>query len=201
MTQILHIDASARYQDSQSRMLSKKLTEHLIQTEPSGARRSYRDISQGLPFIDEDMIAAYYTPKDQLSEAQRAKIELSDRLVDELEQADVLVIGTPMYNFSVPAAFKAWIDLVARVGRTFRYSENGPIGLLENKRAFVVVTTGGTALGSSIDHLSNYVRHVLGFLGIEDVTVIAADELNKHLETGPDQANEQIDNRAAVAAR
>jgi len=89
--------------------------------------------------------------------------------------ADVLVIGVPIYNFGIPAALKAWVDMVARARLTFRYTEQGPEGLLRVKRAYLVVASGGTAAGSAVDFATGYLRHVLGFLGIDDVEIIAAD--------------------------
>ena len=88
-----------------------------------------------------------------------------------------LVIGLPIYNFSVPAAMKAWIDQIARVGVTFNYSENGPVGLMKKKRAIILLASGGTKVGSDIDFASEYMKHILGFIGITDVTIIAADAL------------------------
>lgn len=172
--QILHLDASARRDASHSRILSRALVEQLRQRHE--AEVTYRDVSSGLPYIDELLIGAYYTQPEQRSETQKEAISLSDTLVDELEKADVIVAGVPMYNFSVPASFKAWIDLVARVGRTFRYTETGPVGLLQNKTMYVLVATGGTPLGSEMDYVSNYLRQVLKFIGITDVHFIAADQ-------------------------
>ena len=105
---------------------------------------------------------------------------------------DVVVIGAPMYNFSIPAALKAWIDLVARAGLTFRYTENGPVGMLENKKAYVMLATGGTSIGSEIDYASGYLRHVLGFLGIHDVELISAERMNFNDAESKQQAYQQI---------
>ena len=93
-------------------------------------------------------------------------------MISELKTADTLVIGLPVYNFNVPAAFKAWIDQVARAKVTFRYGDNGPEGLLENKKAYVILSSGGTQLGSDIDFVSDYIHHILGFIGIKDETII-----------------------------
>ena len=101
------------------------------------------------------------------------------------------MIGVPVYNFGIPASLKAWVDLVARARETFRYSENGPVGLLEGKKAYILLASGGTPVGSDVDFASNYLKFILGFLGITDVTVIAADQLmvdtSKH-ETAVSQA-------------
>ncbi len=169
---ILHIDASARRSGSTTRELSDRVVQHL---NPSRIIR--RDLASPLPLLTEDWISANFTPADQRSEAQRDQLSLSDDLVKELQEADTIVIGLPIYNFSVPAAFKAWIDLVARAGLTFSYSENGPKGLLEGKRAVLAIASGGTAVGSEIDFATNYARHVLGFIGITDVDIVAADRM------------------------
>ncbi|GAA3947039.1 FMN-dependent NADH-azoreductase [Allohahella marinimesophila] len=189
MTTILHIDASARNTDSTSRKLSSALLDGL---QKDGDQVIYQDLAEGLPFVTEAMIGAYYTASDARTETQLANIAVSEALVDQLEAADIVVIGLPMYNFNVPASFKAWIDLVARVGRTFRYTATGPVGLLEGKRAYVAVATGGVAIGSEADFLSPYVRFVLGFIGINDVTFITADRLNAAGDDSVDSAHAQI---------
>lgn len=174
---ILHIDASARSAGSISRQLSTATIRHLVgQSEANIVRR---DLAEGLPFVDEAWIGANFTPADARTEAHTTKLAFSDSLVDELEAADTLVIGTPIYNFGIPASLKAWIDMIARVGRTFRYTETGPVGLLTGKRAIILVASGGTGVGSEIDFATPYLRHALGFVGIKDVTIIAADALGQ----------------------
>ena len=174
---ILRIEASPRSDTSVSRGLTAKVIEHL--GGQTSVRVTERDVSEGLPFVDADWIAANFTPADQRTAEQSQKLRTSDQLIDEIKSADTLVIGTPIYNFGIPATLKAWIDQVARVGLTFRYTEKGPVGLLEGKRAIVVVASGGTKVGSDIDFATPYLRHALKFIGIEDVTVIAADALGK----------------------
>ncbi len=169
---ILHIDASARRTGSTTRDLSARIVQHL-----GAGRIIRRDLATPLPLLTEDWIAANFTPADQRDATQRDRLALSDELVKELQQADTVVIGLPIYNFSVPAAFKAWIDLVARAGLTFSYTEAGPKGLLEGKRAILAIASGGTAVGSEIDFATGYARHVLGFIGIHDVDVVAADRM------------------------
>jgi FMN-dependent NADH-azoreductase len=197
---LLHIDASSRYQDSVSRRLSARLVETWRATRTAAVVRQ-RDVTVGLPFVDADWIAANFTPPGQRSDAQRRTLAQSDALVEELTAADVVVIGTPVYNFSIPASLKAWVDQVARVGRTFRYTENGPVGLLEGKQAYVVIATGGTPVGSDIDFASTYLRHVLGFIGIEDVTVIGADRLMQDADAALAEAERQITQAVAKPAR
>ncbi|WP_083100849.1 FMN-dependent NADH-azoreductase [Pseudophaeobacter leonis] len=170
---VLHIDSSARTESSVTRSLSAEITARL-----TPERIIRRDLATPLPLLDAAWIGANFTPADQRSEAQNKLLALSDTLIAELQQADTLVIGTPIYNFSVPSTLKAWIDLVARAGVTFKYSESGPIGLLTGKRAIIAVASGGTQAGSDIDFATTYLRHVLGFIGITDVELVAADQLS-----------------------
>ncbi|MBD1547486.1 FMN-dependent NADH-azoreductase [Roseibium aggregatum] len=173
---ILKIDTSGRKDGSVTRELSDVLVTKLLEGAPD-ARVLTRDVSTGLPVIDEAWIGANFTDPAERNAEQRLKLALSDTLVNELKSADTIVIGVPVYNFSLPASLKIWIDLVARARETFRYTENGPVGLLENKKVYLVVASGGVKVGSDYDFATGYLRHVLGFLGIDDVTVIAADQL------------------------
>lgn len=194
MTRILHIDSSARIQGSVTRDLSAAIVARISGPETEITRR---DVSTGLPFITEDWVNANFTPADARTDAQRATLSQSDALVDELIAADTIVIGAPIYNFNVPAALKAWIDLVARAGRTFNYTENGPVGLLSGKRVVVAIATGGVPVGSEADHMSTYLRHVLGFIGLTDVEVIAADGLGQAAEEIIEAARAEIGKLAA----
>ncbi len=138
-----------------------------------------RDLSRNeTPLITAELVGAYYTSPDQRDAGQHALLAQSDQLLNELKQANVLIIGTPMYNFSVPASLKAWIDLVCRVGETFRYTEQGPQALLDIETAYLVVATGGTQVGGQADFLVPYLTHVAQFLGARQVEVIAADQMN-----------------------
>lgn len=177
-TRILHIDASARTIGSATRALSANVVSR-ISDGPATVTR--RDLGTPLPFIDETWVGATFTPPADRTTAQHEKLALSDSLVDELERADTIVIGTPIYNFGVPAALKAWVDQVARVGRTFNYTAEGPKGLLTGKRAVIAVASGGTEIGSDLDFATGYLRHVLGFLGIDDVTVVTGDTVDAEL--------------------
>ena len=150
-----------------------------------------------MPILTEAWVGANFTPDDDRSAEQRETLALSDRLIAEIEAADTLVLGVPVYNFGVPAAFKAWIDLVARARKTFKYTENGPVGLLEGKKAYVVIASGGTPSGSEIDFATPYVRHVLGFLGIHDVSFVAADQLMAAGDEKIAAAKETIESFAA----
>lgn len=194
MNNILHIDASGQGQPSISRKLSRALVEK-ISTEQSTV--TYRDVSQGLPFVSETMIGAYYTPAKDRNDEQNRSIALSNKIVEELVTSDIVVLGTPMYNFSAPAGLKAWADLAARVGETFQYSENGPMGLLTDIKAYVVVATGGAPIDSEVDFLTPWLRHFLGFIGITQVEVIKAEALNRNGEDAIEGARSTI---AAIAA-
>ncbi len=189
---VLRVDASPR-QASVTRFLENALIDRLQQLHGAIDVTS-RDVSQGMEFVDEAWIGANYTGEDVRDQAQKARLALSDELVDELYAADVLVIGVPVFNFGIPAALKAWIDLVARVKRTFRYTDNGPEGLLGGRKAYLVFASGGVGLGSEMDFASSYMRHVLGFLGIREVEIIAAERV----ATDSDAAMERA--RAAIEA-
>ena len=186
---ILHIDASARNSESVTRKLSRQMVDWLAETD---SQVTYRDLNDGLPFVDETKVEAYFTEPEARTDEHRKAIALSDTIVSELKNNDVLVIGIPIYNFSMPASFKAWADLAARVGETFRYTASGPQGLLENKEAYVVVASGGTRLESDIDFLTPWLRHYLGFIGISNVTVISADALTRDFDAGLAEAKQQL---------
>lgn len=175
--QILHINASARVGGSVTRDVSAQLVQQLQQS--MSATTVNRDLADGLAFIDEQWIGANFTDRSERSDEQKETLALSDSLVAELTQASHIVIASPIYNFSVPASLKAWIDQVARARVTFRYTENGPEGLLKGKKAYLVIASGGVPLGSEVDYASTYLRHVLGFLGIDDVTLVNANELSQ----------------------
>lgn len=180
---ILRIDASARKTGSSSRALTDAVIEKLA---PDNI--VIRDLIEPLPFVTEDWVGANFTDEAERTDAQRSELALSDSLVDELLAADTLVIGTPIYNFAVPAALKAWIDLIARARKTFHYTATGPEGLLTGKKAYLLIASGGTEVGSDIDFASNYLKHVLGFVGITDVSIIAADQQMMKGEAALEQA-------------
>ncbi|MBU1263502.1 MAG: NAD(P)H-dependent oxidoreductase [Gammaproteobacteria bacterium] len=173
---VLRVDASARGEGSITRQLADLLLSELDERAP-GLSVARRDLAAGLPFVDAAWVGANLAEPDMRDADQRQALSLSDELVAELSVADVLVIATPIYNFGVPASLKAWVDQdqVARARLTFRYTEHGPQGLLTGKKAYVLVATGGTEVGSAIDFATPWLKFVLGFLGITDVEVVAAD--------------------------
>jgi FMN-dependent NADH-azoreductase len=188
---VLQIDASARQDGSISRELVADLMAAL-EDRHGALTVTRRDVAGGLPFINEDWIRANFTPAEERSATDRCALALSDELVAELEAADVIVIGAPIYNFSVPATLKAWIDLIARARRTFRYTESGVEGLLRNKKAYVVVPSGGVEVGSAVDFATPYLRHALGFVGITDVEIIGARGADRGNDRALDEARARI---------
>lgn len=197
---ILRLDASASGTDSSSRKLGRALINQFQDAYTEIDIRE-RDLNQEIGFIDGSWIRANSTPGDELDDAQKQRLALSDRLIEELQWAEHIVLTTPMYNFGVPASLKAWIDLVCRAGITFQYSSTGPKGLLQGKRVDIVITTGGAPLGSPLDFVSGYLKQVFAFIGIEQVSIIGADRMNLDGEASFARALAQIEqNYPALAA-
>ena len=172
MNTILHIDASARGGDSISRIKSAQLVEQLAKQ--NGASVIYRNLADGVPLVTETMVNAYFTPEEKRSDEQKEALRVSDELVRELQNSDALVIGTPVYNFSVPAALKAWADLVARMGVTVDYEEGRPVGQLADRPTKVAVAYGGTEIGSKRDFATPWLTVFLNYIGLKDIEYIDA---------------------------
>jgi FMN-dependent NADH-azoreductase len=180
MATILHINSSVRNHGSLSRQLTGEFLAKWQAANPADMVVERDLAAVPVPHLTEQMMGAFFTPADQRSPEQAQTVQLSDTLVDELLAADVIVIGAPMYNFSVSSTLKAWIDHVARAGRTFQYSAAGVVGLATGKRVFIVTATGGVyseGPSQSFDFLATYLRSVLGFMGMTDVTFIRAEGL------------------------
>lgn len=178
MTTILHIDSSVRSSGSLTRQLGGEFIAKLQAAHPA-ARVVTRDLAASpVPHLTEQVIGAFFTPAEQRSAAQAQAVQTSDTLVDELLAADTIVIGAPMYNFSITSGLKAWIDHIARAGRTFKYGANGPEGLVSGKKVYVLVASGGVysaGPAAAYDHVTTYLRAALGFLGMTDVTFVVAE--------------------------
>jgi FMN-dependent NADH-azoreductase len=178
MAKVLHIDSSVRSAGSLTRQLGGEFIAKL-QAADAATSVVTRDLAASpVPHLTEQMMGAYFTPAEQRNAEQAQTIKTSDALVDELLAADTIVIGAPMYNFSVTSGLKAWIDHVARAGRTFKYGASGPEGLVSGKKVYVFVATGGAyseGPAAAYDHVTTYLRSVLGFLGMTDVTFIVAE--------------------------
>jgi FMN-dependent NADH-azoreductase len=188
---LLRVDSSGRYEGSSTRALTDALIEAL-QARNSRIGVSVRDLARGMPHVDESWIQANFTYADDRSDQQKDRLLYSDELVAEVQDADIIVIGVPIYNFGIPAALKAWVDMVARARLTFRYTENGPAGLLTGKRVYLVVASGGVAVDSAADFATPYMRQALRFLGITDINVVRAEQQNSHGEESLDFAHAQI---------
>ena len=187
MTNVLRVDASMRTEGSISRSLADKLI-----TQLNADTLTRRDLANGTSIIDQEWINANFTDPADRTEQQKQTLLTSDDYVNELKAADVLVIATPIYNFHVPAALKAWVDLVARARETFRYTETGPVGLLKNKKAYIIVTSGGTALQSEYDFVTAWLTHILSFIGIDDVTYVDASALMMNEDEAVSRATSAI---------
>jgi FMN-dependent NADH-azoreductase len=203
---LLRIDASARHEGSHSRQLGD-LVESAWRARHAGGRVLLRDLAaEPLPHIDAATITGYYTPPDQLTPSLRAATALSDRLISELQSAHTLLITSPMYNFSVPSALKAWVDQVVRIGHTFAYEGGAFRGLVTRPRAVLTLSYGapGYAAGpmASMDHLQPYLASLLGFLGITQVDVVSVEATTADADTVAAQAaaaRRRIDEIAATS--
>ncbi|GAB5563132.1 MAG: FMN-dependent NADH-azoreductase [Winogradskyella sp.] len=188
---ILNINSSSNRQSSISSTYANKLINRIKEVEVDTTVVTRHTTYSDLPFLNEEMLASLFV-KGERTDEQNKVLEISQQLVEELLEADTIVIASPIYNFSVPASLKAYFDLVARAGLTFQYTENGPVGLLKNKKAYVVVSSGGTEIDSEIDFAGRYTQHFLGFIGISDVEMIKLDQLMFDAETKQETAQKQI---------
>jgi len=198
MTTILRIDGSAKTEGSVTRDLTDQLIARLLESNPD-ARVVTRDLLAGIPLLDNTATTAIGAAEGDRTDAQVQSLELSDDLIEEFIAADIVVLGSPMYNFSIPAAVKAYIDQITRAGRTFKYGEQGPVGLVPDRPTYIVSATGGTPVAGELDFATPYLRQILGFIGIADVSIIAADMLMIDAEAALSRAHQQMD--AALALR
>ena len=189
---IYQIDSSARKKGSTSRALAKKLVEKI---KKPGDEIIYRDLDDEMLFVAGLTESGMSIPENERTDQHKKMFELSDKLVKELKESDVIIISTPIYNFGPPATLKAWSDLVARVGETFKFKENGRReGLLRNKRAYLVITSGDTKLNSKEDFLTPWLKFILNFFGIDKIDTISADQMALDYEKSIKDAEFQISN-------
>ena len=187
---IYQIDSSARKKGSTSRALAKKLLEKI---KKPGDEIIYRDLDDEMLFVAGLTESGMSIPENEQTDQHKKMFELSDKLVNELKESDVIIISTPIYNFGPPATLKAWSDLAARVKSTFKYSADGKqIGLLENKKVYLVITSGGTKIGSSEDYLTPWLKHILNFFGIKNIHIISEDQMSIDCEKSIKEAEKQI---------
>ena len=190
---VLRLHTSLFAENSVSSQLVEELTEAL------GANVGQlkivdRDFRQSpIPHLDGERLAALMTDENDRSPEQQSMVEYADSLIEEVQQADVLIIALPMYNFSVPSMFKAWFDHIARAGVTFAYTENGPVGLLEGKKAYLVSAMGGVHEIGQTDFLRPYVELLMKFIGIDDLEFVTASGLNMGEEARAQGLNEAHD--------
>jgi FMN-dependent NADH-azoreductase len=205
---ILYVTSSPRRDDSYSNRVAARVLDELKQAH-RGATVVVRDVAHDpLPHIDENFVAAIRGPEGPQTPHQRAIIERSDQLIDELLAADIIVIGAPMYNFGIPSTLKAWIDYIARAGRTFRYTEKGPEGLLKDKKVILIHSRGGiysSGPAQAMDHQGTYLRSILGFLGVTDIESIDVEGVaygpeaaEKAVTSGITRARALVDAHAAA---
>lgn len=176
--QILQINSSARSAGANSTRLADAITARLKAANPA-AVVELRDLAANPhPVLDEAALGALFTPAEQRTPEQAARVALDDALIAQVQSADAIVLGVPMYNFGVPVQLKTWIDAIARAGVTFRYTANGPEGLITGKKAYILAARGGVYAGTPKDSQTAYVRDFLGFIGITDLEFIYAEGLN-----------------------
>ena len=187
---IYQIDSSARKEGSTSRALAKKLLNRIKKPDD---HIIYRDLDDEMLFVSGLTESGMKIEKKDQTEHHKKMFELSDTLVKELKESDIIIISAPIYNYGPPATLKAWADLAARVGETFRFKPNGRReGLLKNKRAYLVITSGGTKLNSNEDFLTPWLKFILNFFGIEKIDIICADQMALDYEKSIKEAEEQI---------
>ena len=198
---VLQINSSARRDASHSTRLATRVVERLRETAPESTL-TVRDLNNAPhPILDEAALGALFTPANQRTPEQAARVALDDALIAELQAADVVVLGVPMYNFGVPAALKNWIDAISRAGVTFRYTEKGPEGLLKGKKVYVALTRGGQYRNTPSDTQVPYLKTIFTFLGLTDVQFVYAEGLAMGADAernGIASAHEQIEEALAA---
>lgn len=185
---VLHINSSAQMSNSNTRILGQYLVDAL------GEQVVHRDLAQQpLPPIHAEDLMAVHGSFDSQRASLQPQLALSEQLIEELKSADTLVLGAPMYNFGIPASLKQWIDAICRAGVSFKYTEQGPVGLLGIKRAFIITSSGGTPIGSEMDFASRYLEHICRFIGINNVFHVDASGSKGNPEQVIAQGKDQID--------
>lgn len=200
MTQILVIESSANLASSVSRDLTQAFLAGYKTAHPDVSVVTRDLVADPVPHLGVDLIGGFFGKPEELTAAQKSAIAVSDTLIDQVEAADIIAIGVPMYNFSIPSSLKAWIDHILRAGRTFRYGANGPEGLVTGKKVVLLLASGGVYSEGPYkpyDFQETYLRGVLGFIGLTDVTVVRAEGL----AMGPDAAAQAVAGaKAKIAA-
>lgn len=200
MTKILQIKSSIFSAGGQSGQLTDTFVKNMASKSPE-AHVVVRDFAKdGVPHLDETRFMSFLTKPEERSSEQKAVVDYSDQLIKELKEADVIVLGLPMYNLGLPSNLKAYFDHICRAGETFKYTETGPVGLLSGKKAYVVATRGGNYQGTPYDTQTDYIKVFLGFIGITDVEFVYAEGLNMGEEPKSialESARSQLEKKAA----
>ena len=184
MKKILVVQSSARQEGSLTREYTAQLVRQIEAANP-GSWVVTRDLgAEPVPHLDATLLGGWMKPADEQTEAEKAASALSNQLVDELLASDIVMIGSSMYNFGITSTLKAWFDHVLRAGRTFKYTEAGPVGLTPDRKVYVVTARGGRYVGSPLDFQEPYVRQLLGFIGITDVEFVNVEGQSM----GPEEA-------------
>ena len=188
---IYQIDSSARKKGSTSRSLAKKLINKIKKPEDEII---YRDLNDEMVFVTGLTESGMNIDQKDQNENHKKMFELSDKLVKELKESDIIIISAPIYNYGPPATLKAWSDLAARVGETFKFKPNGRReGLLKNKKAYLIITSGGTKLNSKEDFLTPWLKYILNFFGIKKIEIVSADQMALDYEKSINEAEAQIE--------
>ncbi len=201
MSVLLHLESSIFGGHGQSSQLSQKFVDHWKHRHPDGRVIARDIVNEPIPHLTGDIFSSFSANEDDMSNQQKTDRTLSDTLIDELEQSDVLVIGLPLYNFGIPSQLKAWFDQIARAGKSFHYSENGPVGHMTGKKAYIFAARGGVYAGTENDFQTGYLKMILGFIGITDVEFIYAEGLatgDEGRDRALQSAHERIDLLAAA---
>jgi FMN-dependent NADH-azoreductase len=181
MKRILHLISSPRGEESFSIKLGNAVISKIVEQYPGSSVNTINLIESNVPHLDTAHLRSFFTPEEHLTADDQDAIRYSDQAISQLLAADIIVIGAPLYNFSIHSSLKAWIDHVARAGKTFSYSEKGPEGLVKNKKVYVAMSSGAVYSEGAYkpyDFVSSYLTAILGFLGMTDLTVFRAEGVN-----------------------
>jgi FMN-dependent NADH-azoreductase len=185
---ILHIDSSTRLTDSNTRIIGQYIVDTL------NTNAIHRDLAVNpLPAISAQDLMGVHGSSDEQRPSLQTQLALSEQLIQELRDADTLIIGAPMYNFGIAASLKQWIDAICRVGVSFKYSSQGPVGLMNIKKAYIITASGGTPIGSNMDFVSGYLAHICSFIGVEEVLHIDASGSKGTPEQIIESGKQQVD--------
>lgn len=199
MATLLQINSSLFGNNGNSSLLSQEFVQHWKAQNPIGEVVLRDFAKEDIPHLDAARVQALFTPAENRTPEQQAVVDYSDKIIAEINAADVIVIGVPLYNFGIPSTLKAYFDHIARAGVTFKYTETGPVGLLENKPVYIIATRGGVHKGQPTDTQSQFLSNFLGFVGLKDVHFIYAEGLNmEQKELAFDEAKKAIEQEIAA---